>query len=255
MASKSLLSLRPWRRSCPVPQPSSKPATVRHPVCARLYARQAEHAGELGLAERREALLDGLSGHIVEIGAGTGANLRHYPASVAEVLAVEPEPYLRARLSEAATQSGTSVTVVDALAEALPFEDASLDAAVACLVLCSVADPRRTLAELARVLRPGGELRFLEHVASSRAGRRRVQRAADATIWPRLSGGCHLGRDTMGDIVAAGFVIEREGRFSFGIPPLDPPKTHVLGRARRKLTASGLGVGQRGVGPGSRRAR
>jgi SAM-dependent methyltransferase len=233
MTSTSLFSLRPWRRRCPVPQPSSKAVTVRHPVCARLYARQAEHADELGLAERREALLDGLRGRIIEIGAGTGANLRHYPASVAEVVAVEPEPYLRRRLSEAATLGPTPVTVVDSLAEALPFEDASLDAAVASLVLCSVADPRRVLAELARVLRPGGELRFLEHVPSPRAGRRRVQRAADATIWPRLSGGCHLGRDTEGDITAAGFVIEREERFSFGIPPLDPPKTHVLGRARR----------------------
>ena len=233
MASNSLLCLRPWRRSCPVPQPLAKTATVRHPVCARLYARQAEQADELGLAERRQALLEGLSGRIIEIGAGTGANLRHYPASVAEVVAVEPEPYLRRRLSEAAAQSRTPVTVVDALAEALPFEDASLDAAVACLVLCSVADPRRVLAELARVLRPGGELRFLEHVASPRAGRRRVQRAADATIWPLLSGGCHLGRDTTSDIMAAGFAIERQERFSFGIPPLDPPKTHVRGRARR----------------------
>ena len=233
MATNSFLSLRPWRRSCPVPQPASAAPSVRHPLCARLYARQAEQADRLGLGERRRALLDGLAGRVIDIGAGTGANLRHYPPEVSEVVAVEPEPYLRARLTEAARSAAPSVRVVDATAERLPFEDGAFDAAVASLVLCSVADPHRALAELARVLRAGGELRFLEHVASPHAARRRAQRVADATLWPLLSGGCHLGRDTPTFVTAAGFVIEREERFAFGIPPLDPPKTHVLGIARR----------------------
>lgn len=83
------------------------------------------------------------------------------------------------------------------------------------------------------MLRARGELRFLEHVASPYAVRRHAQRVADATLWPWLSGGCHLGRETLALLTTGGFVIEREERFAFGIPPLDPPKTHVLGIARR----------------------
>lgn len=209
---------------------------VRHPLCARLYARQAERAEGFGLAERRRRLLDGLSGRVLEIGAGTGANLAHYPPAVTEVIAGEPEPYLRQRLAQAAALAPIAVTVIDAAAEELPFEDGAFDAAVSCLVLCSVGDPVRALGELQRVLRPGAELRFLEHVASPQPGRRRMQRAADATLWPLLSGGCHLGRDTTRHISDAGFVIERDERFAFGIPPLDPPKTHALGVARTPAT-------------------
>jgi SAM-dependent methyltransferase len=205
--------------------------TVRHPLCARLYARQAERAEGLGLAQRRRRLLEGLSGRVLEIGAGTGTNLAHYPPAVDEVVALEPEPYLRQRLAAAAERVPVDVAVIDAAAEALPFADGGFDAAVSCLVLCSIADPVRALAELRRVLRPGGELRFLEHVASPQPARRRFQRAADATLWPLLSGGCHLGRDTTRLIADAGFAIERCERFAFGIPPLDPPKTHALGVA------------------------
>jgi hypothetical protein len=100
-------------------------------------------------------------------------------------------------------------------------------------VLCSVADVRATIAELHRVLRTDAELRFFEHVASPRRALRILQRAADTTVWPRLSGGCHLARETDRLIEASGFAIERCSRFSFRIPPLDPPKTHVLGVARR----------------------
>lgn len=209
---------------------------VRHPLCARLYARQAERAEGLGLAERRRRLLDGLAGRVLEIGAGTGTNLAHYPPSVAEVVAVEPEPYLRQRLAEASELAPVAVTVIDAAAEELPFEDGAFDAAVSCLVLCSVGDPVRALGELRRVLRPGAELRFLEHVGSAQPGRRRMQRVADAMVWPLLSGGCHLGRDTTQLITAAGFAIEQSERFAFGIPPLDPPKTHALGVARIPAT-------------------
>lgn len=100
-------------------------------------------------------------------------------------------------------------------------------------MLCSVADVPAALAELHRVLPPAGELRFFEHVASPHPAWRGLQRAADATVWPRLSGGCHLARETERAIEAHGFAIERCERFSFRIPPLDPPKTHVLGVARR----------------------
>jgi len=100
-------------------------------------------------------------------------------------------------------------------------------------MLCSVADVPTALAELHRVLRADGELRFFEHVASPHRALRALQRAADATVWPRLSGGCHVARATDRLIETTGFAIERCERFTFRVPPLDPPKTHILGVARR----------------------
>jgi ubiquinone/menaquinone biosynthesis C-methylase UbiE len=208
-------------------------ARVEHPFFARLYVRQSEQAERLGLAERRARLLAGLTGRVLEIGAGNGLNFAHYPPSVAEVVAVEPEPQLREHAERAARRAPVPVTVLDSVAEELPFAAAEFDAAVASLMLCSVADAPASLAEVHRVLRPEGELRFFEHVASPHHAVRALQRAADATFWPRLSGGCHLGRETDRLIEAAGFAIERCDRFTFRIPPLDPPKTHVLGAARR----------------------
>jgi SAM-dependent methyltransferase len=125
------------------------------------------------------------------------------------------------------------VAVVDAAADELPFTTAAFDAAVASRMLCSVADVPAAVAEIHCVLRPDGELRFFEHVGSPRRALRALQRVADATVWPRLSGGCHLARGTDRLIEVAGFAIERCDRFTFRIPPVDPPKTHVLGVARR----------------------
>jgi ubiquinone/menaquinone biosynthesis C-methylase UbiE len=208
-------------------------AEVDHPLCARLYVRQSHQAERLGLAARRAQLLDGLAGKVLEVGAGNGLNFAHYPASVTEVVAVEPERHLRELAMRAARDAPFSVSVVDAIAEQLPFVSAEFDAAVASLMLCSVDDVGAALAEFHRVLRPEAELRFFEHVASPRPALRRLQQAADVTVWPRLSGGCHLARETDRLIEAAGFTIERCDRFSFRIPPLDPPKTHILGVARR----------------------
>jgi ubiquinone/menaquinone biosynthesis C-methylase UbiE len=226
----------PLRRSCPLPGP----AVVDHPLCARLYVRQSAQADRRGLAARRAQLLDGLAGNVLEIGAGNGLNFGHYPPSVAEVVAVEPERRLRELALRASADAPVPVRVVDAVAERLPFAAAEFDAAVASLMLCSVVDVDAALAELHRVLRPGAELRFLEHVASPRPAVRALQRAADATVWPRLACGCHLARATDMLIEAAGFTIERADRFAFRIPPLDPPKTHVLGVARRLQAAGSL---------------
>jgi ubiquinone/menaquinone biosynthesis C-methylase UbiE len=203
-------------------------------LCARLYIRQSGQAERLGLAARRAQLLDGLAGKVIEVGAGNGLNFAHYPAAVTEVSAVEPEPHLREHADAAAREAPIPVTVVDAVAEELPFADGSFDAAVASLVLCSVVDVVAALAELHRVLRSGGELRFLEHIASPSPVLRALQRAGDATVWPRLSGGCRLARETDRLIEEAGFTIEQWERFSFRIPPLDPPKTHIIGVARRR---------------------
>jgi len=204
---------------------------VHHPLFARFYNRFTKREDEHGNAENREELLAGLSGRVVEVGTGIGSNFAHYPAGVTEVVAVEPEPYLRTKSEESATRAPVPVTVVDGVADALPLEDASVDAAVASLVLCSVPDQAAALAEMRRVIRPGGELRFYEHVISNSASRRRLQRVMDATIRPRMAGGCHMTRDTRGEIEKAGFILQRSRRFQF--PPGTIGLPHILGSARR----------------------
>jgi ubiquinone/menaquinone biosynthesis C-methylase UbiE len=149
------------------------------------------------------------------------------------VVAVEPEAYLRARADEAAARVGVPIRVVDGVADALPAEADSCDAAVASLVLCSVPSQPAALRELKRVLKPGGELRFYEHVLSERPRFARFQRRADATLWPLLGGGCHCSRDTLSAIEAEGFAVERLRRFDFRPSPLVLPATpRILGSAR-----------------------
>lgn len=206
---------------------------VRHPLFARLYDRLSAKAEERGFADHRRRTLEGLAGRVVEVGAGNGLNFAHYPAAVGEVVAVEPEPYLRARAEEAARSAPVQVRVVGGVADELPVEDGSMDAGIASLVLCTVPDPERALTELFRVIRPEGGLRFHEHVVATRPGSARAMRIADATLWPRVAGGCHLARDTEATIAAAGFRIERCERFTFRFSLLDPPKPHVLGAALR----------------------
>lgn len=202
---------------------------VRHPVFARLYTRLSHFVDAKGGAGHRDALLAGLAGRVIEIGAGNGCNFAHYPGTVTEVLAVEPEPYFRARAQEAAAVAPVPVRVVGGVAERLPVPGASFDAAVASLVLCSVADPDAALAEVRRVLRPGGELRFWEHVRAPSPVLARMQQVAD-TVWPRLAGGCHTARDTVAAIERAGFEVRSLRAFRFMAGPTAP---HVLGSALR----------------------
>jgi ubiquinone/menaquinone biosynthesis C-methylase UbiE len=166
------------------------------------------------------------------VGAGSGANFRHYPISVSEVIAVEPERYLRKRAEHAASRAPVSVSVVHGGADRLPGEAASYDAGVVALVLCTVPDQRSALAELYRVIRPGGELRFYEHVLAHSRWEARFQRFADKTFWPRLAGSCHLARDTTAAIEQAEFQIETFERFRYSPAPLLPADPHVLGVAR-----------------------
>jgi ubiquinone/menaquinone biosynthesis C-methylase UbiE len=211
---------------------------VRHPLFARLYARLSERESAEQVGHRRETLA-GLSGRVVELGAGNGRNFGFYPAAVDAVVAVEPEPYLRARAVRAASHAPVAVSVMDGVAGRLPFDDESFDAAVACLVLCTVPDPGAALAELRRVLRPGGELRFLEHVHAERQPLRAVQSLADAsTLWPRIAGGCHAARDTLRAIEDGGFAVGAVRRFDFSPGPPLPAVPHILGRATRDATPS-----------------
>jgi ubiquinone/menaquinone biosynthesis C-methylase UbiE len=191
----------------------------------------AEAAGQ---GEHREEALAGLSGRVIEVGAGNGMNFGHYPATVTEVVAVEPEPYLRDRAREAAQRAPVAVRVVEGVADELPAADGEFDAGVASLVLCSVADQERSLAELRRVIRPGGELRFYEHVVARRPAGAGFQRFSDATYWPLIAGGCHCSRDTEAAIRSAGFEIERARRTMFSPSPFTlPAAPHVIGVARR----------------------
>ncbi|MET9678102.1 class I SAM-dependent methyltransferase [Streptomyces sp. NPDC006482] len=219
----------------PPPRPGSGVPHVHHPLFARFYARVSVSADARGgLGALREELLAGLTGRVVEIGAGNGLNFAHYPIGVSEVVAVEPEPHLRQLAEEAARRAPVPVTVLPGTAEALPTEDGVFDAAVASLVLCTVRGVPAALAEVRRVLRPGGELRFLEHVAARTPGLARVQRGLDHTVWPLLFGGCHTSRDPLAAIEDAGFTLASYR--SFDLPergPRLPTSPCVLGVARR----------------------
>ncbi|MFD3333592.1 class I SAM-dependent methyltransferase [Streptomyces sp. NPDC058700] len=208
---------------------------VHHPLFARFYARFSVSADSKGgIGDLRTELLAGLSGRVLEIGAGNGLNFAHYPAGVCEVVAVEPEARLRRLAQEGARRASVPVTVLPDTAEALPLEDASFDAAVASLVLCTVRSVPQALAELHRVLRPGGELRFFEHGVADTPGLARVQRGLDRTVWPLLFGGCHISRAPLAAVEAAGFAL---GPYrSFDLPekgPRLPASPCVLGVARR----------------------
>ena len=206
---------------------------VHHPLFARMYMRMTSGRRNRGEDEHRERLLTGLSGRVIEVGAGNGLNFPLYPPTVDKVLALEPEALLRKAALEAAAEARVKVEVVDSVAGALPVADASQDAGVASLVLCSVPDQEWALAELRRVIKPGGELRFYEHVIANRPVASRLMRLADATIWPRIAGGCHMARDTGAAIEEAGFAIERIERFGFSPAAVVPSTPHILGVARR----------------------
>ena len=183
-------------------------------IFAAGYDRFAARVEEGGLRERRAALLAGLAGDVLEIGGGTGANVDLYGDGVT-LTVTEPEEPMARRLEG----KHPHVRVVRAPAESLPFEDASFDAAVSTLVLCTVADQPRALAELRRVLRPGGRLLFIEHVRSQDADSARWQDRL-TPFQRRLGHGCHPNRDTLAGIEAAGFAVERLER---GELPHAPP--------------------------------
>ncbi|MFC5814383.1 class I SAM-dependent methyltransferase [Nonomuraea harbinensis] len=201
----------------------------QHPRFARAYDRMSRRA-EPVTGELRTRLLDGLSGRVLEVGAGNGLSFPHYPPGVREVVAVEPDDVLRAAAERAAATAPVPVRVVPGHAGALPSGPAEFDAVVVSLVLCSVPDPAGALAELRRVLKPGGELRFFEHVRSDRPVRGLLQDLV-TPVWSRVAGGCHPNRDTAAAIGAAGLVIEEHDRFTHRIPGA-PPLAHILGRAR-----------------------
>lgn len=202
---------------------------VSNPFFARVWTLMSAHETE-ALTRLRQDNLDALSGRVLEVGAGTGTNFAHYPPTVAEVLAVEPEPLLAGHARTAATAAPVPVHVTEQTVESLTDTE-PFDAIVCSLVLCTVDDAEHVARQLFSVLKPGGELRYMEHVASA-GWRGGVQRAADATVWPRLFGGCHTHRNTEATLSGAGFEL-RAARHQWTMPrwlPL-PVAEFALGRA------------------------
>lgn len=190
-------------------------------------------AGErTGVDALRRELLAHASGRTVELGAGTGLNLRHYPADLAELILTEPEAPMRARLARRLGHDKHGVQVLDASAEQLPFADEAADTVVSTFVLCTVSAPDLALREIMRVLRRGGRLLFLEHVRAESPRLGWWQDRLHGT-WHRFAEGCHCNRATIELIRASGLELGdvREARWR-AMPPILRPL--VAGMATKK---------------------
>jgi ubiquinone/menaquinone biosynthesis C-methylase UbiE len=198
------------------------------------YDRGFQGAEDAGLREMRAELLAEARGRVLELGAGTGLNLGHYPDSIESLAMVEPDPHMTKQLRDKLAQSGQSaeVSVVEAPGEELPFADGSFDTVAVTLVLCTVPDPGATLAEIKRVLAPGGQLLFLEHVRAHDPGLAKWQDRLEGP-WKFLADGCRCNRDTVSAIDAAGFEL---GEVESGELPKLPPLVRPLRRGRATVT-------------------
>lgn len=210
--------------------------TTDNPFFARLWTFLSNHETE-EIQRLRTENLAGLTGRVLEVGAGTGTNFAYYPATVTEVVAVEPERRLAPQARKAAAKAPVPVTVSPGTVERFlsDGDGKPFDAVVCSLVLCSIDDPDSVLRQLFSLVRPGGELRFLEHVGSTGL-RGRLQKVADATVWPRLMGNCHTHRDTEASIVGAGFAVQgarREPAMPAWFPT--PVAEYTIGRAVRPV--------------------
>jgi ubiquinone/menaquinone biosynthesis C-methylase UbiE len=200
-------------------------------VGARLYDRMVAAGERAGMRERRARLLRDARGRVVEIGAGTGLNLAHYPDTIDELILTEPGESMGGRLHARLREAGVGIEVVRAEAESLPFADRSVDTVVSTIVLCTVRDPDQALREVARVLRPGGELLFIEHV---RSDSERLAAWQDRLMrpWRRVAHGCHCNRRTVDMLRAHGFeLLELRHERWRDAPVLVRPL--AVGRARR----------------------
>jgi SAM-dependent methyltransferase len=201
---------------------------------ARLFAALYDPVlalGELtGLRRRRRELLAAAHGRVVELGAGTGLNLRHYPDGLDELLLVEPDPAMRRRLARRVRDLEQVAGIVAAPAERLPVDDHSVDTVVATLVLCTVDDPRQALQEITRVLRPGGKLLFLEHVRAPTPRLARWQRRLHEP-WRHFACGCRCDRATVELMRTCGFEFDELAEAAWrAMPPIVRPL--AIGQAR-----------------------
>jgi SAM-dependent methyltransferase len=193
-------------------------------IFAALYDPLTAAAERAGLGAARRELLQNATGRVLEIGAGTGVNVEHYPPG-ADVTYTEPDAHMAKRLR------ARGVDVVETGAERLPFADASFDTVVSTLVFCTVPDVAASLREVRRVLRPGGRLLFLEHVRAEAGSR--LERWQDRLHgpWKVLAGGCHCNRDFLSILDAESFAVDELRRESWRfMAPLVRPV--VIGSAR-----------------------
>jgi SAM-dependent methyltransferase len=181
-----------------------------------------------GMRRRRSTLLGDAYGRVVEIGPGTGLNFAHYPEEVAELVLIEPEPGMRRRLARRVERHGRVARIVDAPAERLPLADESVDTVVSTLALCTVDEPESALREIARVLRPDGQLLFIEHV---RASSRFLAACQNKLLqpWRRFAGGCICNRPTVELMRACGFTVAANDAVWRGMPAIVHPL--AVGRA------------------------
>jgi ubiquinone/menaquinone biosynthesis C-methylase UbiE len=195
--------------------------SLRWTIMAPVWDRMTRGMEEAGMRELRQGLIADATGRVLEIGAGTGANLPHYDGSIESLVLTEPQPPMLRRLQRTAHEQAPDAQVLRAPAEDLPFEDDSFDTVVSTLVLCGVDDQPRALREARRVLRPGGRLLFLEHVRADDSDLARFQ---DRMNWlNRLVVGCDCNRPTLGTIEAEGFTVSR-------LEHTETPKAPKFGR-------------------------
>ena len=214
-------------------RPSARPEhdhEIAHPVFATLYDLLPQ---DLLLGPHREYLTDDLTGRVLDLGCGTGDTfpfVADAPTDDLEYHAVEPDPHMRKRAARRARAVGLPVEIRDARAESLPYPDDSFDVVLSGMVFCTIQDPDAALEEVARILRPGGELRFLEHVHAD--GWRGVGQELLNPIWERAAAGCQLTRETIPRFVGhEAFAVEEIHRLAFGIFPATP---FVRGTMRRR---------------------
>ncbi len=202
---------------------------MRRRLFAALYDTVSKGSEAAGLREERRQLLASAEGATIEIGAGTGLNLDHYPDAVTRLVLTEPDKFMRRKLGERVEASGRAAEIVDASVESLPFPDGAFDTAVVTYVLCSVPSQEAALEEIARVLKPGGRLLFLEHVRSDDP---KVARSQDR-IRPLYNiVGCNPNRATLAAIEASTLTVES---VKYGEVPKAPKveRPMIVGTARR----------------------
>jgi ubiquinone/menaquinone biosynthesis C-methylase UbiE len=191
-------------------------------VFAAIYDRIMRRGEKRTMGRRRSELVAKARGRTLEIGSGTGANIPHYTDRVTELILAEPFEPMRRQLEHKLAASGKPARTLGASAEAIPLDEESVDTVVSTLVLCTVDFPDLALAEIARVLRPDGQLLFIEHVRSHAPRMAHWQDRLE-TPWRHFAAGCRCNRDTIASIQAAGFSTKHDATYWKGVPPIVAP--------------------------------